>query len=425
MELDAAGRLVYSHTVCLRGQQMLSSRVAEPGARAWPSQLSVFQAEVCRATGAGPPPKLVVVLVPVTALAECDDPIPARACGSTARAAQEALGAVAACFPRAVLPKDARSSESSDSDDSADGNAAGASAAAAKRAKAKTDGWASMPACDAAWEVVPSLSELLASGARCGGSRLPLHAVVAADLSGQYGPRPAPKGTAGSRVTSFLCASVELTLAGAGGRGEAEGAATPSSAVAPSAKAAALGPPGASAPAARGGGSALLERLHGGGAGYRAGADQPLAVVAGAALHAAPATAALFLPSRSAPLCLLPLQGGDGAAPGTGKAVREALAAAAGASQPWHATLYSVGSMRRADWHGGGKTAAEAEDEMRRRFASGSMRKLVPASRVWQEARAAVARALGLDARALPASDPRVRKVVAGPNSDSFTMLVR
>ena len=105
----------------------------------------------------------------------------------------------------------------------------------------------------------------------------PLHPAVAADLRAQYRARPAGKDRPGSRVASFLVARVPLSDA-SGPAAVAVGGEESASASASSTSA------GSAAPG--GDGTALLRRLHGG-AGYGAGAEKPLAVVAGAAIHAA------------------------------------------------------------------------------------------------------------------------------------------
>jgi hypothetical protein len=45
--------------------------------------------------------------------------------------------------------------------------------------------------------------------------------------------------------------------------------------------------------------------------------------------------------------------------------------------------VYSVGTVRRADWHGGGKTSSEMTEDIRHRFASGSFRALRQATTTW------------------------------------------
>ena len=61
----------------------------------------------------------------------------------------------------------------------------------------------------------------------------------------------------------------------------------------------------------------------------------------------------------------------------------------------WKASVYSVGTVRCAGWPGGGKAPSDALQEMRRRFASGSMRRIVQPYLQWDaEGRCAVARAL-------------------------------
>jgi hypothetical protein len=118
-----------------------------------------------------------------------------------------------------------------------------------------------------------------------------------------------------------------------------------------------------------------------------------------------------------------------GASMATGKAAAVAAVKAASAeaqdlSQPWHAVLLTVGGVRRADGFGAGKTPSEATDEMRRRFASGSMRKLVPPSAAWADCVTACADGFGDDV-SVPGSGIRMRKVVAAANADTFTLLER
>jgi hypothetical protein len=57
-------------------------------------------------------------------------------------------------------------------------------------------------------------------------------------------------------------------------------------------------------------------------------------------------------------------------------------AAAAGFSR-CDLRVYSVGTVRRADWHGGGKTSSEMTEDIRHRFASGSFRALREATTSW------------------------------------------
>lgn len=420
LEADAAGELVFSDSVCFRNQQLFASGLRHPagegaaGEAAWPDQLSCITADLFHVVGSLDYPAAVVVLVPITDFRREGGLGRAQLCGCEPDLVQRAMGAIAACFPRSVAPMDARSSESSDSDDSASGEpAAGGHHAAARRAKARADGWESAHASPLVWSVLESSSALklglkLAPDA---GSAVPLNRVVLSDLETQYADRPSPEGgPAGRRTTAFLAAQVEL---GGAERAMAADAVQPARAASAAAAEAAAGQPGP-----------LLGRRYERGA-HSAGAERPLATIAVAAKHAQPALRALFLPTRGATNCLKrnaletrPVVGDVGAY------VSKATASEAGVAHAWHATLYTVGTARRADWFGGGKTSREAEDEMRRKFASGSMRKLVPPTRMWSEAKADVQSKLCVGEMAMPNRDPRQRKVVAGPNGDSFIMLV-
>lgn len=116
----------------------------------------------------------------------------------------------------------------------------------------------------------------------------------------------------------------------------------------------------------------------------------------------------------------------------------EANVAGKGLSQPWYATLLSAGTARRSDAYGGGKTPEETAHETRKRFASGSFRKLVPAVRHWSAddvRRDILATLAGSHAASESLSSAthaavlphvlRMRKIVAAPNTDTFLLARR
>jgi hypothetical protein len=147
-----------------------------------------------------------------------------------------------------------------------------------------------------------------------------------------------------------------------------------------------------------------------------------------AVTHAQAEPRALAVPTRS---ILLPdsTPAAEGATSAAAEDDVTAKASAAGGGGeeyvPWRTEIFSVGTVRREDWFGGGKTAQELQGEMVRRFASGSFRVPVMPTVSWaRELRPLVAHSLTVRPETL-SSTLRLRKVVAGPNRDLFLLLER
>ena len=94
----------------------------------------------------------------------------------------------------------------------------------------------------------------------------------------------------------------------------------------------------------------------------------------------------------------------------------------------WNTSVYSVGTIRREDWSGGGKDPDTMFQDLKKRFASGSYRKIVPPRLQWADTSKSIAAHIEnwLDTCPVllyPQQTIRMRKIMAGPNKDMFLQL--
>ena len=96
-------------------------------------------------------------------------------------------------------------------------------------------------------------------------------------------------------------------------------------------------------------------------------------------------SACLWLPSAPLPPAAAAQEEGAAAAQEEGAAAAATAASLDDAALPvkWNTTLISVGTARSGGWSGGGKSAAEAVGDMKRRFASGSFNRIVAPQGTW------------------------------------------
>jgi hypothetical protein len=121
-------------------------------------------------------------------------------------------------------------------------------------------------------------------------------------------------------------------------------------------------------------------------------------------------------PATGRPALFVPVKGALRAGASASSAAEPETAAATAASVSAAAAfarcdlhVYSVGTVRRYDWHGGGKTPIEMVEDLRHRFASGSFRVLRQPATSWEALRGSTT------------APPAVRALFAGASAGATT----